>query len=76
MEVSENVSNTREVVGVESDRTGFIIGWGRWVILGTEGKPPKLGAGRSVSPSEEDCVIGAIDCDRFFVKHNAAVVVT
>ena len=46
------------------------------MILGTEGKPPKLGAGRSVSPSEEDCVIGAIDCDRFFVKHNAAVVVT
>ena len=53
-------------MGVDSNRPGFIFSWDTWVILGEEGKPPKFGASRFTTPSEEDGVILTKYCDGFF----------
>ena len=67
MEVADEGSNARGVVGIESNRTGFPFGWYQWVVSG-EGKPPKVCASLFVPPSEEDSVILDEDCDERFYQ--------
>ena len=76
MEVADEGSNDREVLGVQSNRTGFPLCWDRWVILGAEDKPPNFGADGFAAISEDGGVILDKDCDSHFYKHNSAFIVT
>ena len=66
MEAANEGSDDMEVVVIESNRTRFPFGWYRQVILGAEVKPSKFGAGKFVTPSEEDGVILAKYSDGHF----------
>ena len=50
-------SDDWDVVDIERDRAWFRNCLYRWVILGEEGKPPKLGSGGFAPPFED---VGAV----------------
>ena len=57
MEISDEISDAWEVLGVEIFRTRLPFSWDQWVILGADRKPLNLDASGFMPPYEEDRVI-------------------